>query len=704
MAKLTFRFDDNNNLTLSYIGSPSTFSGVFDNPRNPNSLGVVFNGNVSSMPFTDNMEGHDAILRFVSKMLDRRLQLDALVGFHYEHLNTLPTAEGGANGSAVDQRTVNLNRFETAPDGSVITPCEPTMVNNRVFDPCPVTNYGDKGFGFSNELTNKRVVAKLGLTYFLKLGGTHALKLGGDFEDNWYTDHRFYTGGVNGGRYRLRTNGGIQRTQFGTKDGTKNEDGTDHIVLLGNDDVSKSGFTAETQTLNYSLYLRDSWNFSFLPGFTLNAGVRWEAQQVKDINDVTAIGIYDNIAPRVGFAYDFTQKGRSKIFASYGRFYESIPLDINDRQFSKEGLGIQSITRAHALATPGCVTDPKTRPDPNDPTKMVDDPLSGRYDVNKCAAGFADGSLRTRDTDMTKTANQRAQNSYIPESALNGGSFGAVSPTLKGQYTNEVVAGLQYDVGYDIVLGAAYIHRNLGRVIEDISPNGGVDYIIGNPGDPTDSSVVKDLENKINTLNGQLKTASGDDKEKIQEQKDKAVNDLALYKGVQSFEKPRRDYNALQLTVTKRFSNNFVMLASYTYSRTVGNYPGLFSNSNGQLDPNISSQYDLRELLLNRNGPLPTDRPHNLKITGSYNIPLGTAGGGITLGINYFMLSGTPIEVLGFHPSYGTNETFILPRGAAVVRPCSTSSTRTSGGGGSSARRCAPTWSPTSSTCSTCRP
>jgi len=36
--------------------------------------------------------------------------------------------------------------------------------------------------GFANELTNKRVVANLGLTYFLKAGGTHAIKLGGDFK------------------------------------------------------------------------------------------------------------------------------------------------------------------------------------------------------------------------------------------------------------------------------------------------------------------------------------------------------------------------------------------------------------------------------------------------------------------------------------------------------------------------------------------
>ena len=80
------------------------------------------------------------------------------------------------------------------------------------------------------------------------------------------------------------------------------------------------------------------------------------------------------------------------------------------------------------------------------------------------------------------------------------------------------------------------------------------------------------------------------------------------------------------LTATKRFSHNFVLQASYTYSRTLGNYPGLFSASNGQLDPNISSQYDLRELLVNRYGPLPNDRPHNLKISGGYTIPIGAGG------------------------------------------------------------------------------
>jgi hypothetical protein len=45
----------------------------------------------------------------------------------------------------------------------------------------------------------------------------------------------------------------------------------------------------------------------------------------------------DNLfAPRVGVIYDWTKEGRSKIYANWGRFYEAIPMDINNRSFGGE--------------------------------------------------------------------------------------------------------------------------------------------------------------------------------------------------------------------------------------------------------------------------------------------------------------------------------------------------------------------------------
>ena len=108
------------------------------------------------------------------------------------------------------------------------------------------------------------------------------------------------------------------------------------------------------------------------------------------------------------------------------------------------------------------------------------------------------------------------------------------------------------------------------------------------------------------------------------------------------------------------------MQGSYTYSRTTGNFPGLFSPDNGQVDPNISSQYDLIELLANRDGPLPQDRPHYFKLDGYYTFDLKKAGE-ITTGVRFRALSGIPIDALGAHYLYGSRR--VVPPAARRARP-----------------------------------
>ena len=603
IAKLNFQLNPNNSLIVQYIGSPSTASGIV-NAGNRADI-TSFNQAVSSLLGSTFENTHDALMHFVSKLADRRLQLDLLVGYHYDDFKETPDAAG--NGSAIlYARTLPLAVLDSA-----VAPCAQQTIHGVAFNPCPVLNYVDGGFGLISHTTAQRISASAAATYFARLGGTHAFKLGFDFEDNIFYDQRNYTGGA---IFRERSSGTVEvYREYASKDPTTGPNGAAIIQ-------SENGFTATTKTLNYGAYLRDSYNVGFVPGLTINAGVRYEAQQVKATDDSIQIGIYDNWAPRVGAIYDFTRKGRSKIFASYGWFYESIPLDINDRQFSGEGV--------LASVPPGVA--------PGAPAGSCKADMTGHVDLSKCAP------------TMMATNGQ-----------VNGGTFGIVSPSLKGQYSEEVVAGIQYDVGLDLVLGASYIHRDLGRIIEDASPDGGNNYLIMNPGDTPDAGTIKNLQNQIRNETDPMKKAALEQK-------------LGLYQQQNvGFPKPVRNYDALVITANKRLSHNFLVLASYTYSRTLGNYPGTFNASNGQLDPNISSQYDLRELLLNRNGPLPNDRPHNLKVSGSYFIPFG--GNTVVLGLAFNGLSGTPIEVLGGHPTYGRRETFILPRGSGGRTPFLTS-------------------------------
>jgi hypothetical protein len=114
-----------------------------------------------------------------------------------------------------------------------------------------------------------------------------------------------------------------------------------------------------------------------------------------------------------------------------------------------------------------------------------------------------------------------------------------------------------------------------------------------------------------------------------------------------------------------------MLLASYTYSRSKGNYPGLFSTETGQLDPNLTSLYDLPELMSNRYGAMGLDRPHNIKVDGFYQFDLKKAGV-VTLGASLRGISGIAHNTLVGHPLYGADESFLLPRGSANRSPFTT--------------------------------
>lgn len=124
-----------------------------------------------------------------------------------------------------------------------------------------------------------------------------------------------------------------------------------------------------------------------------------------------------------------------------------------------------------------------------------------------------------------------------------------------------------------------------------------------------------------------------------------------------------RDHTALTITVQREFREDTGVRVSYTYARTVGTYPGLVSLDNGQVDPNLSSQFDLAELNANRYGPLPQDRPHELQVDGAY------AHHRFRVAVSLRAFSGAPVDVLGRHYRYGLEEAFLLPRGAGGRTP-----------------------------------
>src|ERR1043165_5682088 len=181
-----------------------------------------------------------------------------------------------------------------------------------------------------------------------------------------------------------------------------------------------------------SFYAGDDWKFA--KNFQLSFGIRWDYQQAYSNNGGTYLkfnNFDDNAAPRFGFIWDFTGKGKGKVFANYAQFIETpIPLDLNIR-----------------------------------------------------AGG---GDVQTDKNFNVDRLNGPAGSLIVPGVSTGATNLGSdatpADPGLKPQSIIEYTAGFEYEIGHDITVGARGIYRAMRNVIEDGSFDDGDTYFIFNPG------------------------------------------------------------------------------------------------------------------------------------------------------------------------------------------------------------------------------
>jgi len=324
---------------------------------------------------------------------------------------------------------------------------------------------------------------------------------------------------------------------------------------------------------NSALYFQDGWQVGHT-GLTINAGVRFDNEYLPPYTPGASSISFDygqKVAPRIGAAYDVLHNGKLKIYGSYGKFFDIIKYSLPSGSFG------------------------------------------GQY-WHDCTYAWDDYNYNT----ITPTApNNHSCPTSGPAPGVNVGSFienldfrkniintqdPGVDPNVKPMQQHEFVVGSDWAVSPTLSFTARYARKRLDNTVEDIGASDSLGFYIGNPG-PGYGDVLH------RTLYSAGFTAPLCSSCPIQP---KAV----------------RNYDGLELRVTKNFGSKWFVSAFYTYSRLYGNYPGLTSTnisdgSGGRQSPNNNRSFDMPQMQFTAygkpfSGPLPTDRPNTFTAFGYY--------------------------------------------------------------------------------------
>src|SRR6266545_1904399 len=482
-------------------------------------------------------------------------------------------------------------RTSIAPESNFPRVTDATVPGLRVFS----GGFGNINGPIQNQ-SSRRDTASASLTSYL---GNHELKLGGEYERDETAATTLRSGAatlsiqpckanpanpVSVDRCAARGGMGVPYVNF------RGENVTGGVFFVHGYQTDSQGnpvtkIFGKTPIKAYSAYLQDNWRLS--PRLTINAGLRWEREQIANWKGEDRVDLNSQWAPRAGVVWDFVGDGTSKAFTSYGRFYYRYPTDLNARAFGRSDFFNASTVNY-------------------DRNSLRDDPLAPR-----------------RSFSFSAPAGDEP-----------------VDRNLKGMYQDEFTIGVEKALEPTFVVGLKGHYQRLGSAIEDRcdldynSPLTGFNFCgIINPGssEPIASGKLPCFNGNDRPDNAVLYPGPADDA-------------LCNENGGPAVPRASRLYRGIELTARKSVADRLWIQAWYVYSSLRGNYDGAASLRSGQTDPGINSDFDYWQFdRSNSSGKLYLDRPHAFQLSATYLAPFG-----FVAGFSGFVRSGPPRNQLLF--------------------------------------------------------
>jgi hypothetical protein len=322
-----------------------------------------------------------------------------------------------------------------------------------------------------------------------------------------------------------------------------------------------SPYKIDPKSKRTAMFLQDQWSVS--DRITINWGIRMNIWRGSTSEDGTIFKPQTAWAPRFGVTFDLFGDHTTALKVHYGKYFH----------------GIIGIWFGH-----------------------------WSYESN-----YAEYYWDEYEQDYVKYFEESVVESYT------------IDPDLKYPYVDNIIVGIERELGRDTIFGVSYITRSNKNFIDNVNISGMWNRVAWIHPDLGETFHIFERVNPgvnekyvTNPYAGQGKDIGA------------AFEDIVPFT-------PTRKYWGLEFTFRKRFFNNWQFMAAYTYSRTTGSN----DNSWGEYENRRTSSLGASVLYLNPNwsynaeGTLTRDHPHIVKLAGSYLLPLE-----ITLGLFYQYYSG----------------------------------------------------------------